>query len=219
MDGQAVTGRHYVIGGGVAGRAAALLLVPDGDVPGDRITILEDRASPGGSLDGSGDAEAGFLTRGGRMFEPYFLCTFDLLAMVPAPDDPAISIRDDILAFNRAVPAWSECRLVRNGRKTADGQRPGLGVGEVVALNRLLLIAEERLEGRGIEEWFARAFFETNFWIMWSTMFSFQRWHSVAEMRRYMRRFLHLLPGLGRLAGLLRTRHNQNGSVVAPICA
>jgi oleate hydratase len=48
-------------------------------------------------------------------------------------------------------------------------------------------------------------------------MFSFQSWHSVAEMRRYMRRFLHLLPGLSRIEGILRTRYNQYDSIVAPI--
>jgi oleate hydratase len=41
----------------------------------------------------------------------------------------------------------------------------------------------------------------------------------VAEMQRYMRRFLHLFPGLTRLSGILRTRYNQYDSIVAPICA
>jgi oleate hydratase len=81
----------------------------------------------GGSLDGAGDAEAGYLTRGGRMFEPNFVCTLDLLSSIPAPDDPAISVRDDILAFNRMVPGRSECRLVRDGRKAEDRSSLGLG--------------------------------------------------------------------------------------------
>lgn len=213
------TGRHYMVGGGIAALSAAVLLVRDGRVPGDRITILEHRGTAGGSLDGAGDAEAGYLTRGGRMFEPNFICTLDLLSEIPAPDDPTISVRDDILAFNRMVPGRAECRIVRDGQKADDRYRLGLGPEEIVALNRLLLTPEGRLDGRSIEDWFAPAFFSTNFWIMWSTMFSFQPWHSVAEMRRYMRRFLHLFPGLARIKGILRTRYNQYDSVVAPILA
>ena len=57
----------------------------------------------------------------------------------------------------------------------------------------------------------------TNYWTMWSTMFAFQPWHSVAEMRRYMRRFMHLLPGFNRLEGIFRTRLNQYDSIVRPV--
>lgn len=219
MGPREATGRHYMVGGGIAALSAAVLLVRDGGVAGDRITILEHRGTAGGSLDGSGDAELGYLTRGGRMFEPHFVCTLDLLSSIPAPDDPAVSVRDDILAFNRVVPSRAECRIVRDGQKAADRYSLGLGPAEIVALNRLLLTPEGRLDGRRIDDWFAPAFFDTNFWIMWSTMFSFQPWHSVAEMRRYMRRFLHLFPGLARIEGILRTRYNQYDSVVAPILA
>ena len=52
---------------------------------------------------------------------------------------------------------------------------------------------------------------------MWSTMFSFQPWHALTEMRRYLRRFIHLFPGFTRVAGILRTRYNQYDSLIAPI--
>lgn len=214
---QQATGRHYMVGGGIAALSAAVLLVRDGGVPGDRITIFEHQDKAGGSLDGGGNAETGYLTRGGRMFEPNFVCTLDLLATIPAPDDPTISIKDDIFAFNRMVPGRSECRLVRGGHKAENRDKLGLGAAEIVALTRLLLTPEGSLSGRSIADWFAPAFFETNFWILWSTMFSFQPWHSLAEMRRYMRRFLHLLPGLARIEGILRTRTNQYDALVAPI--
>jgi oleate hydratase len=219
MERPAASGRHYMVGGGIAALAAAVLLVRDGGVAGDRITIFEHRGAAGGSLDGGGDAGSGYLTRGGRMFEPQFVCTLDLLSGIPAPDEPAISVRDDILAFNRMVPGRADCRLIRQGSKAEDRLRLGLGPAEIVALNRLLLAPETRLEGATIDAWFAPPFFDTNFWIMWSTMFSFQPWHSLAEMRRYMRRFLHLFPGLTRIAGILRTRYNQYDSIVAPICS
>lgn len=209
-------GTHIMVGGGISGLAAAAFLIRDAGVPGHRIRILDDQPRPGGALDGSGDTVQGFLTRGGRMFERNFVNTFDLFDAIPSADDPAVSVTQDIMAFNAEVRAGSKCRLLAKGAK-ADMDHLGLGAGDIVALNRLLLTPERLLEGRSIGSWFDRAFFETNFWIMWSTMFSFQPWHALAEMRRYMRRFIHLFPGLTRIAGILRTRYNQYDSLIAPL--
>jgi oleate hydratase len=48
-------------------------------------------------------------------------------------------------------------------------------------------------------------------------MFAFQRWHSLIELRRYMRRFMHLVPGFNRLEGIHRTPLNQYDSIVRPL--
>jgi myosin-crossreactive antigen len=48
-------------------------------------------------------------------------------------------------------------------------------------------------------------------------MFSFQPWHSGAEMRRYLLRFIHLFPTIADLSGIYHTRYNQYHSMVLPI--
>ena len=48
-------------------------------------------------------------------------------------------------------------------------------------------------------------------------MFAFQKWSSLAVMRRYMKRFIHLLEGMPRLGGVMRTKYNQYHSVVVPL--
>lgn len=207
---------HYLIGGGIASLAAACSLIRDAGVTGEAIRIFDDQPQPGGALDGTGEATWGYLTRGGRMFEPCFLNTLDLLSEIPAPNDTGISIADDILRFNEEVTGSSNCRLIAGGRK-ADMEHLGLSPGDVLALNRLLLTGERMLGDRTIAGWFERAFFDSNFWIMWSTMFSFQPWHSAIEMRRYLRRFIHLFPGFTRIKGILRTRYNQYDSLIAPL--
>lgn len=80
-----------------------------------------------------------------------------------------------------------------------------------------LLTGEHSLGACRIDEWFGQSFFESNFWIMWSTMFSFQPWHSLVELRRYLLRFIHLFPGFTRIAGILRTRYNQYDSIIVPL--
>jgi oleate hydratase len=212
------TTKHFLVGGGIASLAAAVFLVRDAGVPGDQITLFEALPVLGGSLDGSGGPETGYLTRGGRMFEPHFVCTFALLGTIPSADDSTISAAQDILAFNADVPGSSDCRLVRDGRKAADRLRLTLSARDIWDITRLILTPEQRLEGRRIDQWFRPRFFASNFWLMWATMFSFQPWHSLAEMRRYLRRFIHVFPGFTRLAGILRTRYNQHDSIVQPVC-
>ncbi|MBV2361341.1 oleate hydratase [Thalassococcus sp. CAU 1522] len=209
--------QHHIVGAGIAGLATAVFLVRDAGVAGDRVRLYEQLGVAGGSLDGSGEAETGYLARGGRMFEDHFACTFDLLGSIPSADDPAVSVRDDILAFNRMVPGSSNCRLVRDGAPAEDRFDLLLSAQDIVDINRLILHREGGLGPRTIEDWFNPGFFESNFWLMWSTMFSFQPWHSAAEMRRYLRRFIHLFPGFTRIEGILRTRYNQYDSIIAPI--
>ena len=211
-------GAHFLVGGGIASLAGAVFLVRDAGVPGERITIFEQEALPSGSLDGSGQASEGYLVRGARMFEEHYVCSFDLFGSIPSSDSPGISIADEIRAFNQRVPGWSDCRLVRDGRKAPDRDRLGLSFHDSADIARLMMVAERWIKRRVIASWFRPGFFATNFWIMWSTMFSFRPWHSLAEMRRYLRRFVHLFPGFARLSGLLRTRYNQYDSLVRPIC-
>ncbi len=140
--------RHFIVGGGIAGLAAAVFLVRDAGVEGSRIRIIEQRDVAGGSLDGSGDAASGYLTGGGRMFEKHFACTFDLLASIPSTDDPGISVSEDIFAFNRVTPGSSNCRLVRDGKAAEDHFDLTLSAHDIVDINRLILDSEASLGPR-----------------------------------------------------------------------
>jgi oleate hydratase len=61
VDDQAA--KIYLVGGGIASMSAAAFLIRDGDVIGKNITILEERGVVGGSLDGSGSADKGYVLR------------------------------------------------------------------------------------------------------------------------------------------------------------
>jgi oleate hydratase len=72
----------YLIGGGIASLAAAAFLIRDAEVPGRNIVILEQLDRLGGSLDGAGSAEDGYVLRGGRMIESKYVCTYDLFSSI-----------------------------------------------------------------------------------------------------------------------------------------
>lgn len=207
----------WIAGAGIAGLATAAYLIRNGWA-GRQIQLLEQEPVPGGSLDGAGDPERGYRLRGGRMLEPHFGCTWDLFDEVPDGLDPGLSVTAAIHAFSRAVPTSSRCRLVAD-RERVEAPDLELGMRERRDLLRLLARSETSLGRMTIEAFFGSRFLATNFWLMWCSMFAFQPWHSVVEFRRYMRRFMHLLPGFNRLEGIMRTPLNQYDSLVRPLTA
>jgi len=208
--------RALIVGGGIAGLAAAALLIRDAGWPGRRIEVLEQGATFGGSLDGGGDPTHGYVIRGGRMLEPHFGCTFDLFRDIPSLATPGLSVTDEIHAFTRRHVTSSRCRLVR-GRRGQEAPALQLSIRDRFNLVRLAWTREEALGATRIETWFGPHFLASNFWFMWASMFAFQPWHGVAEFRRYMLRFMHLLPGFNRLEGIIRTPLNQYDSLVRPL--
>ena len=109
--------KAYFIGSGIASLAGAAFLIRDGLIPGEAIHIFEELKSAGGSLDGSGSAETGYIIRGGRMIEEHYVCTYDLFASIPSLTERFKSVKDEIFEFSHRFVSASRCRLVRDGKK------------------------------------------------------------------------------------------------------
>jgi oleate hydratase len=209
------TTKVYLVGGGIASLAAAAFMIRDGDVLGQNITILEELAALGGSLDGTGSPQDGYVLRGGRMLENKYLCTYDLFSSIPALDDSK-TVTQEIFRWNETMKTSSKSRLVRDGHRQI---APEFGLSEkhILTIERLALQSESALGGTSIADQFDDAFFKTDFWLMWCTTFAFQPWHSAVEFKRYLARFAHMVYGFNRLKGIMRTVYNQYDSMVRPL--
>jgi len=205
----------YLVGGGIASLAAAAFLIRDGDVIGRDITILEESDVIGGSLDGAGSAESGYVLRGGRMLESHYVCTFALFESIPTLDGSR-TVTQETLAWNETLKTSSKSRLMIDGRRVV---APAFGLSEkhILTVERLALEPEAMLGRSRIDEQFDAAFFQTDFWILWRTTFAFQPWHSAVEFKRYLVRFAHMVEGFDRLKGIMRTVYNQYDSLVRPL--
>ncbi len=205
----------YLIGSGIASLAAAVYLEKDTGIPGENIYVLEQDDIAGGACDGAGDPEKGFVVRGGRMHEKHYECYWDLLSNIPSLEDPNISVRDESFEFNERFVSHAQARLLKEGKKL-DVSSFGLSLKDQTDLLKLTFVSESSLGNKRIEDWFSAEFFTTNFWYIWTSMFAFQKWSSFAEMRRYMKRFIHLVDGLHQLGGVMRTKYNQYHSIILP---
>ncbi|WP_410771208.1 oleate hydratase [Fontibacillus sp. BL9] len=214
-----VEGRQvYFVGGGIASLAGAAFLVRDCDFPGQQIHIIEEMKILGGSNDGAGNEVQGYVIRGGRMLnDETYENTWDLLKSIPSLDDPRVSVRDEIIAFDTAHPTHSNARLVNKEGQVEDVTSMGFDMADRIAMAKLIITPEEKMGKARINDWFGPHFFESNFWFMWATTFAFQPWHSAVELKRYMIRFMHEFPRIHTLEGVTRTPYNQYDSIILPL--
>lgn len=209
--------KAYLIGGGIGSLAAAAFLIRDAHMPGKNIHIIEQLDVLGGSMDGAGVYEKGYTARGGREIEEHFECFMELFSFIPSLKDKTRSVLDEFRQLNIEEPIESHCRLVNKQGEKADFSSLGLSKKNAMELGKLHMMTEDAIGDTTIEEFFDPSFFETNFWYFWATMFAFQKWHSVVEVKRYMERFMHLIGGMNRLKGILHTEYNQYDSLILPL--
>lgn len=216
---EGIADRHaYIIGSGIGGLSAAFFLIRDGHMLARNITILESQKIEGGALDGAGNAEEGYIVRGGREMEMTFQNFWDVFSEIPALELPEpFTVLDEYRIVNDADKNWSKARLLEKQGQIRDFSTMGLSRLQQLELMRLFLARKEDLDDITVEEWFSEDFLKSNFYIFWRTMFSFQNWHSVLEMKLYMHRFLHLLDGLNDMTSLVFPRYNQYDSFVRPL--
>ncbi|EEV28312.1 oleate hydratase [Enterococcus casseliflavus] len=210
----------YIVGGGLAGLAAAVFLIRDGHMAGEKIHVLEELSLSGGSLDGKFIPHDGFVTRGGREMENHFECLWDLFRSIPSLEVEDASVLDEFYWLDHDDPNSSNCRIIHNrGQRAADDGEFTLSATAQKELTQLFMTSEDQLIGKKIEDVFGEEFFESNFWLYWCTMFAFEKWHSAIEMRRYVVRFVHHIDGLPDFTALKFTRYNQYESLVKPLLA
>ncbi len=207
MENGQAPGKAYFVGGGLGSMAGAAYLIRDCNMPGDQITIFEGMHILGGSNDGIGTPEKGFVCRGGRMLnEETYENFWELFRTIPSLNNPARSVSEEILSFDHAHPTHAKARLIDKDGTILDVKSMGFTQQERMAMLKLMNTPEEMPH-----------FFTTNFWYMWQTTFAFQKWSSLFEFRRYMRRMILEFSRIETLEGVTRTPLNQYDSVIRPL--
>lgn len=208
----------YIIGTGLAGLTAAFYLVRDGQMPGNHIHLLEKLELAGGSCDGYKDVHKGFYMRGGREMDNHFEIMWDVFRDVPSIETPNVSVLDEYYRLNKHDPNYSLCRAtVNKGEDAHTDKLFKLDKDSAMALSQLFITPEADLEEKKISDVLPKSFWETNFWLYWQTMFAFQKWSSVLEMKRYLCRYVHHIDGLPDFSALRFTKYNQYESMILPL--
>ncbi|MFT4574341.1 MAG: oleate hydratase, partial [Marinomonas primoryensis] len=157
----------WIIGGGIGGLAAAFYLIRDGHMPAENITIFEEMDVEGGSMDGSGNPEEGYIIRGGREMNWNYDTLWDLFQDIPAVELPeGYSVLDEYRLINDNDPNYSKARLMHKCGKLLDSSDFGLNKSQQWELIRLMLKRKETLDDISIEDYFSDGFLKSHFWFL-----------------------------------------------------
>lgn len=209
--------KAYLIGTGIASLAAGCFLIRDAHMDGSKIVFLEQLDKAGGSLDGNVRQNAGYVARGGREMGHHFEVLWSLFSSLPATEDPSMSVLDYFYYTNYDDPNYSNCRVTENRGERYDDGKFNLGEDLAKELAEFVMMRDELLENKTIEDIFSKELLESDFWLYWRTMFAFENWHSALEMKLYMNRFIHHVDGLPDLSALQFSKHDQYTSFVLPM--
>ena len=208
----------WFVGSGLASLAGAAFLIRDGQMAGEKITILEELKLPGGALDGLKVPEKGFVIRGGRELEDHMECEWDLFRSIPSLEIEGASVLDEFRWVNKSDPNYSLQRLTqRQGQDVPDKALLTLNDKAQKDLLRIFFSTREEMENKRINEVMGEDFFKSNFWLFWRTTFAFQEWHSALELKLYLHRFTHWISSLADFSNLKFTKYNQYESFVLPL--
>ncbi|MGN0298004.1 MAG: oleate hydratase [Lachnospiraceae bacterium] len=212
--------KAHIVGGGIAGLAAAVFLIDDGYMPGKNVTIYEQLSDVGGSMDGATN-ERGYTSRGERELEPNMECLWYLCAKIPSVDTPGRTVLEETVEANREYKIYANNRvLYQQGKVYEQIKNFKMSPKLSAKMIEMMTVPEEEVENVTIEEFFgdtAEELYQSSMWICFHSMLAFKHYHSLIEMKRYMIRFVHHLPGIEYLRGQIEMQHNQYDSLIKPI--
>lgn len=226
----------YIVGGGLSGLSAALYAIQDGKIPGKNIHIYEEQKVMGGALDSKGGTKkAPYAARGARLVNhKAHLAYFEYLKRVPSMADQdemeklgdswpergykvKKNLNDELEEFSAAHKLNSITRLVGKNQRRIDHFDFKIPLRDRYDLIKLVLSSEDNFHGMRIDQYFRPSFFKTNLWHMFSSIFGFDTWHSLNEMRRYVRNYFHDIDTIADLEKSgWNTPYNTYESVVVP---
>lgn len=213
--------KAYIVGGGIAGLAAAVFLIDDCYVPGENVTVYDQLPVMGGSMDGVKIGEGKYLCRGERELEPYMECLWYLCNKIPSLYTEGRTVTEETVDVNKADRIDSKARIIYKQGQVWEGiNRFKMSPKLTKKMMDMIAMPEEEMNGMTIEEYFGDTFEEYKknpTWQCFHTMLAFKDYHSMIEMKRYMIRFIQFQPRMERLDGILHTKYNEFDSIIDPL--
>lgn len=167
----------WILGTGTASLTAALYLINHAKVHPTRIHILDKNTLVGESPHNQGNSSSGYDQFAGCLPVPVGSHMKEFLAMIPSVEAEGRSFLDEIQTAEAtrlsAKGSDRTCFLAqKNGTmKHLPVKSLNLKFKYRAILTRLLLRREKTLMRRQIRDFFPESFFESLFWVIWSTQY------------------------------------------------
>ena len=213
-------GQVYIIGAGLSSLSSALFLIRDAHVDGKNIHILERAESEGGACRRVSDRSSGYILEGGRELDLHFEVLWDLLRSVPSLENPEISVLDEIVWLNEESPIFSNVRATSNRSEDVHTDiQFNLKPQAINEIIKLMVTPDSKLYDVTIGEYMSENVLESDFWMYWSSILAFKESHSVIELKRHLRRFIHDMDGIADQSALIGYKYTASQALIAPLVA
>jgi oleate hydratase len=208
----------WLVGAGVGCLAAAVHLIEEG-VSGQNIHLID--ISSAQDVQAVGNAVEGYTIHHG--IQPYFhdSCVEDFLSIIPDASNRERSLYDkvaDDIRRTHQLPKAS-VRLLLENKNRLEGiniERLHMRLQDRLHLVQLMVGSEDSLGDKAIRQVFDTEFFSSRFWILWSTSFAIQPWHSAAEFRRHLCKYLPKIHDLNDSGIFGRVQYSIFDSILRP---
>ncbi|KAJ0423217.1 streptococcal 67 kDa myosin-cross-reactive antigen like family-domain-containing protein [Aspergillus carlsbadensis] len=104
-----------------------------------------------------------------------------------------------------------------SGTEVVHNKGVHLGLNQRMVLIGFMLEHESAILNESIKDIFDAEFFQTEFWLLWSTTFGLRPGHSAIEFQRHLRKYLGDLRSLDGIREQQRTDYNLVESVIEPL--
>jgi oleate hydratase len=217
----------HMVGSGIASLAAAAYMILYKVAAPDDVIIYEATGDVGGAMAmstvrgasrGRKRPKNAYVMPAARVLESEYRCFFDFFSNFDCKDGTGRTISEQIIEFNTQNPYHDTSRLVDGNRKIIPST-PRLGITDEDCANALLFLAipEHELDQQTIDDYFTEAFYQSEFFLAWSTLMGPLPEHSAIEFQRYFKRFLHIVPCADTMKDVWRTPMNQYDGLVRPL--
>lgn len=208
----------YFVGSTMASLSGAFHLIRDGHVDGNQIHILDSMPFVNEASGSVLNEQRRILIKRSIEFEHYYDNLREVLSEIPSLMNHQHSILEEYNQFhnNNGVAAkWyvtNEC-----GQEYKVGHQIDLCPKIKQDIIQLCLRTENNIQELKIIDVFDNAFFESDFWLYWSSTFAFEKWDGALEFRRSLLRYAHRIGPVDSLSMLEFVKYGQYDVLTIPI--
>lgn len=209
-------GRHvYLSDTSLASLAVAVYLIRDYNFDGDNIHIFAPQDFLGGRCSKANNKEV--VLNGNVWLHENDCCRFwELFRSIPSVENKGASVKGDIVHFNQDHPfTLTKLPILRSQNEGS----LGVGKKERRFLEKLVLIADEKLEKVSVQDWFGEnsQFFQSDFWILLRTLYELKESSSVRFLRTLLLTQTEELRHIKTLEGWMQLPQHPYDALIVPL--
>lgn len=211
--------KAYFIGGGLESLAGATYLIRDCKMEGKNIYIYEgkqsDKVNDGIKLN-TGECECNSeVIENNKRLKRYA----EFISYFNSKNNKIKCKALEKVNLNRLLAQKDAIRLLDKDGRIVEESTTEFESDIALAFAKLMFASQDKITNMTIQDWFEDTsnFFETSFWYKWKSTYGFQKWSSLLEFRRFLKRMTLDIGSVENLEKVAGMAYNHYENLKEPI--